>query len=92
MRFLPDPPTGRITENPPIHLEIALILTRYPFIHKDSVLFVWERVIGERVIVEQSTRTTTHPDQKHDERAEISENLPDHNSPITHDDNLGFNT
>jgi hypothetical protein len=42
---LPDSPTGRTTENPPIHPEIAPILTRYPFIHKHSVLFVWERVV-----------------------------------------------
>ncbi len=45
MRFLPDSPTGRTTEDSPKHPGIIPILTLDPFIHKDSVLFVWERVI-----------------------------------------------
>jgi hypothetical protein len=46
VEVLPDSPTGRRTEDSPKHPGIIHILTLDPFIHKDSVLFVWERVVG----------------------------------------------
>jgi len=44
--FLPDSPTGRTTEDSPRHPRIIPILTFDSFIHKHSVLFVWECVVG----------------------------------------------
>jgi len=50
VRFLPDSPAGRTMEDSPKHPGIIPILTLYPFIHKDSVLFVWQCVIWQCVI------------------------------------------
>ena len=46
VRFLPDSPTGRTTGDPLVCFGIIPILTLDPFNHRDSVLFVWDLVLG----------------------------------------------